>query len=72
MAALGNAAKQGDAQEVARLIEKGASLDEKDGDGWTALMLASANGHKEVAALLIEKGASVDEKIGRASCRERV
>jgi ankyrin repeat protein len=47
---------------VRLLIEKGANVDSKDEDGWTALWHAAANGHEVVMKLLIEKGADVDSK----------
>lgn len=37
------ASKKGDLEEVKSLIEKGLDIDEKDEDGWTALMVASRN-----------------------------
>ncbi|KAJ7861556.1 ankyrin repeat-containing domain protein [Mycena olivaceomarginata] len=42
------------------LIERNASVDLADEDGWTALHLASRNGQLEVARLLIERNASID------------
>ena len=41
-------------------LEKGASVDIQNKDGFTALILASRNWHREVVGKLLEKGASVD------------
>ena len=42
------------------LITKGANVNAKDEDNYTALILASKKGHKDVAELLIAKGADVN------------
>ena len=54
--------KNGDGDEVKRLIEAGADVNAQSKKGVTALMLASLMGHPEVAKLLIEAGADVNEK----------
>ena len=58
--------KAGDYAEVKRLIEAEADVNAQDNNGFTVLMLASANGHIDVAQLLIEEGADVNaqDKIG--------
>jgi ankyrin repeat protein len=44
------------------LLEKGAKIDKKDGDGWTALMTAAeTSGATEIVRLLLDHGASVDK-----------
>jgi len=54
------AASHGYKEIVALLLRKGASLEEKDDDGWTALMGASIWGHTEVVAMLLEQGATAN------------
>ena len=41
---------------VELLINLGANLNEKDGEGWTALHLSSNSGKIELVKLLIDKG----------------
>ncbi len=48
--------------KVKDLLEKGADVNARDKDGYTALMRACANGHTDTARLLIEKGADVKAK----------
>ena len=43
------AAKAGDTAQVKELLGKGAKVNAKDNDGWTALMFAAGEGHKDVA-----------------------
>lgn len=51
--------------EVARLlVEHGADLSQKDGNGNTAFILACAKGHLETIKLLIEHGAKTDAPNG--------
>ena len=52
----------GEKKDVKELIDMGADVNQKDKDGWTALMCASYRGCKEVVELLIEKGADVNAK----------
>src|SRR5262249_17959781 len=47
---------------VKALLEKGANVNEKDSDGRTPLLLASANGHYPVVKLLLDKGANVNAR----------
>ena len=44
------------------LLDQGASIDEQDEEGWTALMKSSSNGHTELVKLLLDQGASVNKK----------
>ena len=45
---------------VVLLLEKGASVDAQDKNGYTALHWASWNGHLEVVGTLLDRGASVN------------
>ena len=45
---------------VELLINLGANLNEKDGEGWTALHLSSYSGKIEIVKLLIDKGADIN------------
>ncbi|MHC4876956.1 MAG: ankyrin repeat domain-containing protein [Planctomycetota bacterium] len=58
------AARDGNVEAVARAIESGASLNEKDGNGMTPLMLASLYGHTEVVELLLKNKADVTSANG--------
>ncbi|MBR5598551.1 MAG: ankyrin repeat domain-containing protein [Alphaproteobacteria bacterium] len=49
-------------EEIKELVIKGADVNAKEEDGWTALMSASRFGRKEIAELLIENGADVNAK----------
>lgn len=48
------AAKLGDDAEAVRSLTLGGNIDSKDGDGWSALMLAVDARHYHTAALLVE------------------
>lgn len=52
-------ARDGNFEEVKRLIEQSASIEVKDPFGSTLLILAAANGHEDICKLLIARGASV-------------
>ncbi len=53
------AAKEGDAERVAELIESGENMDLPDRDGIPAIMWAIMKGHVDVAVLLLENGAAL-------------
>ncbi|CAN1132279.1 Protein VAPYRIN [Linum perenne] len=56
------AARKGDAREIQKLTEGGASVNGRDQHGWTALHRAAFKGKIEAARILIEKGIDVDSK----------
>lgn len=58
------AAASGDAGAVARAMAAGADLEARDGDGRTALLLATRGDHEKAARLLIEAGADVNARDG--------
>ena len=57
-----NATKRGDVVAVRSVLEGGADPDVAQGDGLTALHLASQQGSLEIAQLLIGSGANVEAK----------
>lgn len=56
------AAHDGENEEVARLIEAGADVNQTSKYGWTPLIFAAREGHAEVVELLLENGADTDIK----------
>lgn len=56
------AAKKGDTATVQALLDKGADVNAKDKDGWTALMFAANNGHATIVQALLDRGADVNAK----------
>ena len=54
------AARNGDAESIARLLSEGADPDEAGDEGIAALHIAAAGGHTEVVAALLRAGAFVD------------
>lgn len=50
-------AASGDVDEIKRIVER--RLDERDANGYTALMLAVRNGHGKAVKVLVDRGASV-------------
>jgi len=47
---------------VKLLLEKGANIDAKTNQGFTALMVASYKGQAEAVKLLLDKGANLEAK----------
>ena len=58
-----DAADAGKIKTVAKLLEKGADVNEQDEDGKTARMNAAYWGYTKVVKLLIEKGADVNKQV---------
>lgn len=56
------AAMLGDQKAVARLIDAGADVNERDRQGWTPLMYSARNGHADLVRLLLNNGADVNLK----------
>lgn len=56
------AAERGDLSALERLLEEGASVENRDDSGRTALVAAAYENHLEVARKLIEAGADVNVK----------
>ena len=54
------ATEMGDTEMIQALLSVGASVDQTDCNGYTALMRASENGENQVAKLLLDYGADVD------------
>jgi ankyrin repeat protein len=42
------------------LLDKGADVNAKDGDGWTPLIKAASGGFTDLAHLLLDRGADID------------
>ena len=61
-AALLDAIRSGDPDEVKELLASGADANVKDGEGWTALMLVTVKGHLDVVRELLNAGADVHAK----------
>ena len=55
-----DAARRGDVAAVRGLLDRGASVNDAQGDGMTALHWAAYNDDVESAKLLLTRGASVD------------
>ncbi|ONK65081.1 uncharacterized protein A4U43_C07F33410 [Asparagus officinalis] len=56
------AARKGEVKAAGRMIERGAAVNGRDQNGWTALMRAGFKGRAEVMKALLEKGAEVDAR----------
>ncbi len=64
-APLHEAAKEGDLAKVNRLIEGGADVNVRTGNGATPLHFAADRGHIDVVELLISKGADINAETKR-------
>lgn len=58
------AAKEGNEQEVIRLLDEGAKVNKQSQYGWTALIFASYYGHIEIVKRLLEHNADVNHVSG--------
>lgn len=47
---------------VGFLVDRGASIELEDNDGWTALNYAAKNGHFGAVAILLERGVEIGPK----------
>lgn len=56
----GGATGRDDPASVRLLLDRGAWVNAKGQDGWTALMSAASTGHSRTALLLLQQGAGVD------------
>jgi ankyrin repeat protein len=52
--------KKGDLAQVKILLDNGADVNAKHGEGSTALMVAAQTGHLQIVKLLLEKGADMN------------
>ena len=63
---------EGHAETAALLLERGASVDAGDAQGWTPLMHTTRQGHLDMAAMLVERGADTEatNESGRTAVME--
>lgn len=54
------AAIEGEVDDVKKLLASGSDVNEKDGQGYTALHYACGEGERRCAEALLEKGANVN------------
>lgn len=59
-----SAAAEGNTKLVETLLEKGANIEARANDDWTALTIAAREGHIETVELLLKKGAKVNATEG--------
>src|SRR5262245_32028272 len=57
-----DAARRGCEELAARLLDKGASLEARDGTGSRPLARAAASGEQKIVTLFLEKGAAIDAR----------
>lgn len=63
---LSRAVEEGKEVVVKLLLEKGASVNEADDEGWTPLTLACDRGHDAIVAMLLAKGADPNIRTKRS------
>ncbi|XP_020208274.1 ankyrin-1 [Cajanus cajan] len=56
------AARKGEVRSIQKLLDKGAGMNGRDQNGWTALHRASFKGRVEAVRALVERGVDVDAK----------
>jgi len=56
------AAGRGDTARVAQLLDQGAAVESKHGNGMTAAIWAAQRGHADTAAILLDRGADIEGK----------
>jgi serine/threonine-protein phosphatase 6 regulatory ankyrin repeat subunit B len=61
-ASLHSASEEGNIQDVALLLKRGALVDSRNKSGWTPLHVASRRGHLQVLRMLIDNRADVNAK----------
>ena len=49
-----------DLETIKNLLSQGADIEQKDSNGFTALLIAAKHGQNSIAEILLEKGAAVD------------
>lgn len=54
------AAKDGNITTIQKLIDRGADINAKNENGWTALFYAAVTGHEMVVRLLLDRGADIN------------
>ena len=53
----------GTALQISAAIKAGASVNDRDRDGWTPLMYATGNSNSDVITALLKAGASVNDRM---------
>ena len=61
---LHKACEKGNIGAVKQHLAEGATVNDKDDDGWSPLIYASGEGHIELSEFLIAKGADLNAKAG--------
>ena len=54
--------REGHIEELAKLLDQGTDVNEKDESGYTPLHWAVQGGHTDVARLLLDHGANIDSR----------
>lgn len=67
LTALHRAARDGDQEEVQRLLENGANIAARDKENRAALFWAAREGHDDVVLLLLDRGANIHARVSWGS-----